>query len=60
MKDYAAQVDWPGGRFWPELAAANSDALVILSVHDPDEWFTSRSNTIYGDLKLMTEQGDSG
>ena len=58
MKDYTAQVDWPGCSFWPELAAANPDALVILSVRDPDQWFTSCSNTIFGGLKLMMEQGD--
>ena len=27
MKNYTAEVDWPGGSFWPELAAANPDAL---------------------------------
>ena len=58
MKDYTAQVDWPGCSFWPEFAAANPDALVILSVRDPDQWFTSCSNTIFGGLKMMTEQGD--
>ena len=58
MKDYTAEVDWPGGSFWPELAAANPDALVILSVRDPDQWFTSCSNTIFGGLRMMMEQGD--
>ena len=32
MKDYTAEVDWPGGSFWPELAAAN-----------PDGWSSFRS-----------------
>ena len=58
MKNYTAVVDWPGGSFWPELAAANPDALVILSVRDPDQWFTSCSNTIFGGLRIMMEQGD--
>jgi hypothetical protein len=58
MKDYTAEVDWPGGSFWPELAAANPDALVILSVRDPDQWFTSCSNTIFGGMKMRMEQGD--
>jgi hypothetical protein len=44
---YIAQVDWPGASFWPELAAANPDALVILSVRDPEAWYTSASNTIF-------------
>ena len=44
---YVAQVDWPGASFWPELAAANPDALVILSVRDPEAWYASASNTIF-------------
>ncbi len=44
---YVAQVDWPGASFWPELAAANPDALVILSLRDPEAWYTSASNTIF-------------
>jgi uncharacterized protein YndB with AHSA1/START domain len=44
---YVAQVDWPGASFWTELAATNPDALVILSVRDPEDWYTSASNTIF-------------
>ena len=45
--DYAALVDWPGASFWPELSAAYPDALVILSVRDPESWYASASNTIF-------------
>jgi len=44
---YVAQVDWPGASFWPELAVANPDALVILSVRDPEAWYKSASDTIF-------------
>lgn len=44
---YAALVDWPGASFWPELSAANPDALVLLSVRDPESWYRSASNTIF-------------
>ncbi len=44
---YRAIVDWPGGAFWPELSAANPDALVLLSVRDPESWYRSASNTIF-------------
>ena len=44
---YVAQVDWPGASFWSELAAANPEALVILSVRDPEDWYRSASNTIF-------------
>jgi hypothetical protein len=47
LADYRALVDWPGGSFWPELAAANPDALVLLSVRDADSWYRSASNTIF-------------
>jgi hypothetical protein len=58
MKPYTAQVDWPGASFWPELSRANPDALVILSTRDPDQWFTSCTNTIFGGLKAMADGGD--
>jgi hypothetical protein len=44
---YRAVVDWPGGAFWPELSAANPDALVLLSVREPEAWYKSASNTIF-------------
>ncbi len=48
LDGYVAQVDWPGASFWPELHAANPDALVILSMReDPDVWYESASNTIF-------------
>jgi Sulfotransferase domain len=58
MKGYTAQVDWPGASFWPELAAANPDALVILSVREPDAWFTSCSNTIFAGMSAMQAEGN--
>jgi Sulfotransferase domain len=58
MQDYTALVDWPGGSFWPELSAANPDALVLLSTRDPDQWFTSCTNTIFGGLRMMADGGD--
>jgi Sulfotransferase domain len=50
MDGYVAQVDWPGASFWPELLESNPDALVVLSVRDPDAWYTSASNTIFPGL----------
>lgn len=44
---YRCLVDWPGGSFWPELSAANPDAVVLLSVRDPEDWYRSASNTIF-------------
>ena len=58
MKPYTALVDWPGGSFWPELSAANPDALVLLSVRDPDQWYTSCANTIFGVMRAMVDEGN--
>ena len=44
---YTSLVDWPGASFWPELSAANPDALVLLSVRDPESWYHSASNSIF-------------
>ena len=44
---YRATVDWPGGSFWRELSQANPDAVVLLSVRDPESWYRSASNTIF-------------
>ncbi len=44
---YVAQVDWPGAAFWRELSQAYPDALVLLSVRDPEDWYRSASNTIF-------------
>ncbi len=44
---YSALVDWPGASFWPEFSAANPDALVLLSVRDPQSWYQSASSTIF-------------
>jgi hypothetical protein len=56
MDGYVAQVDWPGASFWPELLESNPDALVILSVRDPQAWYTSASNTIFQVLGRSDEE----
>ena len=43
---YRSQVDWPGARYWRELAQHFPEARVILSVRDPDAWFDSVQATI--------------
>jgi hypothetical protein len=47
LAEYGAIVDWPGGSFWPELTSEYPDALVLLSVRDPEAWYRSASNTIF-------------
>ena len=47
LAKYRSIVDWPGGAFWREVLAENPDALVLLSVRDPEAWYRSASNTIF-------------
>jgi len=47
FRGYRAAVDWPVASFWPELTHAFPDALVLLSVRDPESWWRSASETIF-------------
>ena len=47
LGSYRSLVDWPGASLWPEIFAANPDALVLQSVRDPESWYRSASNTIF-------------
>jgi len=51
MRGYAAAVDWPASAFWPELAEAFPDALVLLSVRDADAWWRSANGTIFPSIE---------
>jgi hypothetical protein len=46
FRGYRSQVDWPGARYWRELARHFPEARVILTVRDPDAWFDSVQATI--------------
>lgn len=47
MQGWSACVDWPAAPFFDRLADAFPDALVLLSVRDPAEWYQSASQTIF-------------
>jgi hypothetical protein len=47
LSRYRTIVDWPGAAFWRELSDANPNALVLLSLRDPESWYRSASNTIF-------------
>jgi hypothetical protein len=44
---FGSTVDWPAAAFWRELVDAYPDAKVILTVRDPDRWYTSATETIF-------------
>ena len=42
-----AAVDWPASAFWPHLAEAFPDAIILFSVRSADSWWKSASRTIF-------------
>lgn len=48
---YASQVDWPGCRYWRELADHFPAAKVILSTRPEDAWLKSFEATIASSLR---------
>ena len=53
FQGYEATVDWPACTFYKELMQAFPDAKVLLSVRDPEKWYESAYNTIYGSLRAF-------
>jgi hypothetical protein len=51
LDGYAAAVDWPPCAFWPELAEAFPDALILHSTRDPESWWESADQTIFPVLR---------
>jgi len=47
---YRSQVDWPGARYWRELASAFPQARIILTVRPPEDWFRSFAATVAPEL----------
>ena len=45
---FESQVDFPGAAIWRELIAAFPEAKVVHTVRDPDRWYDSTLETIYG------------
>jgi hypothetical protein len=47
LRGYASTVDWPTTSIWKELAAANPQAKIVLTLRDPDSWYASAAATIF-------------
>ena len=54
---FGACVDWPAAAYWRELADANPDAMILLSVRDADAWWRSCDRTIF---QVMREDMPDG
>lgn len=51
---YQATVDWPACNFYKELMAHYPNAKVLLTVRDPEKWYESCRNTIFGIFRKPT------
>jgi Sulfotransferase domain len=47
LQGYPSTVDWPTTYIWKELAAANPQAKIVLTVRDPEAWYESAAATIF-------------
>ena len=52
---YGAAVDWPVAAFWKEISTAFPDAIVLLSLRDPEAWWSSASATIFQSLSRLED-----
>jgi hypothetical protein len=55
MAGYAAAVDWPASAFWKEMSEAFPDAIILLSLRDPESWWSSASETIFRHVPSMAD-----
>ncbi len=54
---FGACVDWPAAAYWRQIAEANPDAIILLSVRDADDWWRSCDRTIF---QVMREDMPEG
>ncbi|CAN5473633.1 sulfotransferase family protein [soil metagenome] len=47
LSEYQASVDWPSSAFWQEQSEAFPEAMILLSLRDPEQWWESASQTIF-------------
>ena len=56
---YRSAVDWPAAGYWQELSAHYPAAKVILTVRDPESWFRSTQETIFGPVNRLMSSDPS-
>jgi predicted naringenin-chalcone synthase len=52
LDGWGSTVGWLGARYYREMLDAWPDALVLLSVRDPDSWYASCANNIDADAPI--------
>ena len=57
LGSYRSAVDWPVCAFYRELAERYPQAKVILTMRDPERWYSSVMETIYPFMKRAVPEG---
>jgi hypothetical protein len=57
FEGYQATVDWPSCAFYQELMRRYPDAMVILTVRDPQKWYESARETIFYASEVFPKWG---
>lgn len=53
LQNYQATVDWPACVYYKELMEAYPESKVLLTVRDPDRWYDSVNDTLFGLVKTV-------
>jgi hypothetical protein len=56
FEGYSAAVDWPSAAYWREISQAFPDALILLTLRDPDSWWKSANATIFQSIQMVKEK----
>lgn len=56
FEGFFSQVDWPAAAYWRQISGHFSQAKVILSLRDPEQWYESMLQTIVPSATIGTEQ----
>ena len=59
FEHYRSACDWPQCHFWHELSQFYPSAKVILTIRDPERWYTSIKNTIFQALAEDPDPNDN-
>ncbi len=59
LSAYGATLDTPAAYFWPEVADAFPDALVLLSARPAEDWWQSASQTVLKTPGMVSPEWDA-
>ena len=54
LEGWESTVDWPACTFWEQILAAFPEAMVLLSVRDPEAWYASCMKSIHASAQAAS------